>query len=344
MNGRGSNRRNTVGNNFNSSDGPRNIDTRERLTKLPAFGSQSKLNIASNMSKSNNAKVTSIKNIPSLNELGSNNSSINIAPLDLNSSNKLLSQSSQFKKPKMKGYMFLRKKNTKEDMNSSPNETLNKKNTNTPLPLNEDNADNQITTENNKLIEKIMKDRKRQYSLNVEMNSAFKSKIKLLGKKPHRKVIKKVCRLKPNKKLSTDTGNRNQSMNASPKSTSIRVAHIKRSSKNIAQIPISENAQDIETEQSKNKEEVGLLKHQVSSSKTVSMLHKPINTHEPQVSSSKLKTPLSLLKVESNTSAQKSLFSEPRSGSPQLTTEQIIAKSMAELEGINEEPGTINSN
>jgi flagellar motility protein MotE (MotC chaperone) len=100
----------------------------------------------------------------------------------------------------MKGYVFLRKNNAKmlsdsavslngkEEFNKSNNNSL-KNDPDTSQNLGSDRY-KQLTEENNRLIEQIMMDRKRQYSCTIEMNNAFKSKFKLLNKKPRRKLMK----------------------------------------------------------------------------------------------------------------------------------------------------------
>jgi flagellar motility protein MotE (MotC chaperone) len=181
-------------NNFHSSEGIRNEDFKMRLLDLR----NTKLSIpeaSTHISQfKHQLKVRSNKNLPNISQNSSFQADVSAQP----SPNK--SKISSFKKPKMKGYVFLRKNNAKmlsdsavslngkEEFNKSNNDSL-KNDPDTSQNLGSDRY-KQLTEENNRLIEQIMMDRKRQYSCTIEMNNAFKSKFKLLNKKPRRKLMK----------------------------------------------------------------------------------------------------------------------------------------------------------
>lgn len=94
--------------NYHSSDGPRNQDLNMRLMDLRAFSSQSKLNIPDssehNFHFSNQLKVRSNKYHQNINQESSFQGVFSAQP----SPHK--EKISPFKRPKMKGYVFLRKK------------------------------------------------------------------------------------------------------------------------------------------------------------------------------------------------------------------------------------------
>lgn len=68
-------------------------------------------------------------------------------------------------KTKLKGYVFLRKSKEKlENGNSDEEQPKVKSNDSSEIRKEDEGDDNRLTEENNKLIEQIMFDRKRQYS------------------------------------------------------------------------------------------------------------------------------------------------------------------------------------
>jgi hypothetical protein len=203
--------------NYHSSDGPRNIELKKNLISVKAQSSSNLLNPHLTYHKIN--FENNANNLKAIKEL----EPIDLQPNSVNTSkaNSIVvrgSNSPNKSKTKMKGYIFLRKSKVKNTENTIEQEDTNK--SQESYENNERHDESiKLTEQNNKLIEQMMMDRKRQYSLATELNGAFKSKLADINKsKPHRRVLKKFVSKKTTQKLS-NSNNINENSESKIKST-----------------------------------------------------------------------------------------------------------------------------
>lgn len=311
--------------NYHSSDGPRNKEIKLNLVgaQNPAHRSKNSISIINQTAVATKFnQVNSVKNLPGLSQNTTQVTQKRISPLP---------NGDRQKKTKMKVYVFNRNEEKKDTEQSIDDSTV------TPQHK---ISENKLTEENNRLIEQMFKDRKRQYSCTTEMNSAFKSKLLGSKRKPKRRVIRKIV-------------SRDQALKNSKKSNLLSVNESTESTSNQKTI---EKSPDL-TKDTRQIEQVSssiFQKKQLEVKTSTPNLCIPDDINSAPLENStrnRTKKPLKIVfqksrKVESALGSPLKLLSEAPSTlnmdllpteTPKKTTEELIAQSMADLAKINEE-------
>lgn len=341
---------------YHSSDGPRNMERKKNLIRIKAQSNSNLLNLPSKSNKidfENNAN--NLKAIKELEPLNSSPNSGNTSKI--NSIAVRGSESPKKNKAKMKGYVFLRKTKVKNLEGTIEQEDINKSQESNE---NRDDHDDSIklTEKNNMLIEQMMMDRKRQYSLATELNGPFKSRLAEINKaKPHKRVLKKFINKKTTKKFSNSNNiieGSGSKINSPIARKSNETPDLKLSKKLL--IKESEVGSNTHKNSPKNSSTRNVLKYRIKGSKhrglatyKNKMKSMPIHEDHKFKNNQKLESKINLSqhkKTDNNLDVPKndsqifgsSEASNSRNLSPsRMTTEQIITQSIAELDKINEE-------
>lgn len=309
---RGSERRKTVNAQYHSSDGPRNFEAKTNLVNLKNHGSSKKLVtpvMSNKLEFQNNA--FGLKNTLELAPLSSTPS----ASISKRSNNSIGQKAdSPSKKGKLKVYVFKRKDN--QAVSDSKIQSSKIVDSDSSEEQDKPNDQNKITEENNRLIEQMMMDRKRQSSYTAEMSLGLKSNLSSFKSKQKKKVIRKIIQRRKTRQFTKGQSNDFENNSLALRDT---------------------NTPDVYNDR------VAALTHKARSNAVNSPnFSKGIITNENRHSSTPLsKSGFKTRDLEERRTSELPLerlsLLETPSSPMKRTTEQIIAQTMADLAKIKEE-------